>query len=50
MSKIEVSVVDDRKLTVNGKEVFKDMNDNWICNLPLYPNEIIALNNYINNL
>lgn len=39
-------ITDHEVYTVNGKTVYKDRENNWICNVALTTQETIAFNNY----
>lgn len=41
-----IPITDHAIYSVNGKEVYKDSNSNWICNQELTSNEKTAFSNY----
>lgn len=44
---IEIIHIDDRHLTVKGKPVKQDINENWIAEQELTPSEAAAFNRHI---
>ena len=47
---ITINQVDDKTITVNGKEVILDMDNNWIAHEELTNNEISAFKQHLNSL
>lgn len=45
---IEVKETDHETILVNGKEVYKDQDNNWIARTELSSQESLAFNNYLN--
>jgi hypothetical protein len=41
-----IPIVDHESYNVNGKEIYKDTNDNWIARQELSTQETMAFNNY----
>lgn len=46
---IEINILKDDEILVNGKPVYKDQNDNWIAQIELTQSEAKALNQHLNS-
>jgi hypothetical protein len=41
-----IQITDHEVYTVNGKTIYKDVNENWTCNVELSTKESMAFMNY----
>lgn len=44
---IEIIQHDERNLTINGKEVYRDVNDKWVTSEPISHEELRAFRQHL---
>lgn len=47
---VEITTIDNRNLEVNGKAVYRDMEDKWVTSQELTPSESKSINLHILSL
>lgn len=47
---VKINHIDDRKMTVNGKEVYQDTNDNWVAREELTVTEAAVFSKHLRSL